>query len=94
MDGLTRGFVKSDPGMVQALSGELGTQDATPIFVVGLPRSGSSLIEQIIASHPKAFGAGALPGFLCTAHGISYVAEALVSTGGHRVLLQLMLTVR
>jgi hypothetical protein len=28
------------------------------IFVVGMPRSGTSLIEQIIASHPQAYGAG------------------------------------
>jgi tetratricopeptide (TPR) repeat protein len=29
-----------------------------PVFVVGMPRSGSSLIEQIIASHPNARGVG------------------------------------
>jgi tetratricopeptide (TPR) repeat protein len=29
-----------------------------PIFIVGMPRSGSSLIEQILASHPQVFGAG------------------------------------
>jgi len=31
-----------------------------PVFVVGMPRSGTSLIEQIIASHPTAVGAGEL----------------------------------
>ncbi|MGA8146136.1 MAG: tetratricopeptide repeat protein [Gallionellaceae bacterium] len=31
-----------------------------PVLVVGMPRSGTSLIEQIIASHPQAFGAGEL----------------------------------
>lgn len=31
-----------------------------PIFVVGMPRSGTSLAEQIIASHPSARGAGEL----------------------------------
>jgi tetratricopeptide (TPR) repeat protein len=31
-----------------------------PVLVVGMPRSGTSLIEQIIASHPCAFGAGEL----------------------------------
>ncbi len=31
-----------------------------PVFVVGMPRSGTSLAEQIIASHPAAMGAGEL----------------------------------
>ena len=31
-----------------------------PVLIVGMPRSGTSLIEQIIASHPAAFGAGEL----------------------------------
>src|SRR5262249_39335589 len=31
-----------------------------PVFVVGLPRSGTSLVEQILASHPHVFGAGEL----------------------------------
>lgn len=31
-----------------------------PIFVLGMPRSGTSLVEQIIASHPAVFGAGEL----------------------------------
>ncbi|MCT4683228.1 MAG: sulfotransferase [Roseicyclus sp.] len=34
-----------------------------PVFVTGLPRSGTTLIEQIIASHPKVTGAGELPLF-------------------------------
>jgi tetratricopeptide (TPR) repeat protein len=32
-----------------------------PIFVVGMPRSGTTLAEQILASHPAVFGAGELP---------------------------------
>ena len=31
-----------------------------PIFIVGMPRSGTSLVEQILASHPAVFGAGEL----------------------------------
>ncbi len=31
---------------------------ARPIFILGMPRSGSSLIEQILASHPDVYGAG------------------------------------
>jgi hypothetical protein len=32
--------------------------DATPIFIVGMPRSGTTLAEQIIGAHAQAFGAG------------------------------------
>ncbi len=31
-----------------------------PIFIVGMPRSGTTLAEQILASHPSVFGAGEL----------------------------------
>lgn len=37
-----------------------GSPDKTPIFIVGMPRSGSSLIEQILATHSKVYGAGEL----------------------------------
>ncbi|CDX31381.1 Sulfotransferase [Mesorhizobium sp. SOD10] len=37
-----------------------GISDDTPIFVVGMPRSGTTLVEQIIASHPQVLGAGEL----------------------------------
>jgi len=38
-----------------------GITDATPIFIVGLPRSGTTLIEQILSAHPDVAGAGELP---------------------------------
>ena len=34
--------------------------DDRPVFIVGMPRSGTSLVEQILASHPHVFGAGEL----------------------------------
>ncbi len=37
-----------------------GNQDSTPIFILGMPRSGTSLTEQILASHPDVFGASEL----------------------------------
>jgi tetratricopeptide (TPR) repeat protein len=37
-----------------------GNPSRQPIFVVGLPRSGTTLTEQIIAAHPQCFGAGEL----------------------------------
>jgi len=39
----------------------LGNPDPAPIFVVGLPRSGSTLIEQILASHSLVEGTSELP---------------------------------
>jgi tetratricopeptide (TPR) repeat protein len=36
-------------------------RDPAPVFIVGMPRSGTTLAEQIIASHPQAFGAGERP---------------------------------
>jgi tetratricopeptide (TPR) repeat protein len=32
-----------------------------PVFIVGMPRSGSTLVEQIIHAHPRARGAGEIP---------------------------------
>ncbi len=38
-----------------------GDESAAPIFIVGLPRSGSTLIEQILASHSQVEGTAELP---------------------------------
>jgi len=37
-----------------------GNPSQVPIFVLGMPRSGTTLTEQIIASHPDVYGAGEL----------------------------------
>jgi tetratricopeptide (TPR) repeat protein len=37
-----------------------GTSSETPIFIVGMPRTGSTLVEQILATDPKVFAAGEL----------------------------------
>ena len=37
---------------------ESGHKSRVPIFILGMPRSGSSLIEQILASHPSVHGSG------------------------------------
>ena len=38
-----------------------GLDTEVPVFVVGMPRSGTTLLEQILGSHPRMFGAGELP---------------------------------
>ncbi len=37
-----------------------GSGSELPVFIIGMPRSGTSLTEQILASHPAVFGAGEL----------------------------------
>ena len=50
-----------------------GAQAEDPIFIVGLPRSGSTLIEQILASHPLVEGTMELPqiGLIAAGLGVS-----------------------
>ena len=48
------------PTFFEAHAG-VGRQDPDPIFVVGLPRAGSTLVEQILASHSQVEGTTELP---------------------------------
>jgi tetratricopeptide (TPR) repeat protein len=43
---------------------------SVPIFIVGMPRSGSTLVEQILASHPRVFGGDELTYFRGALSGI------------------------
>jgi tetratricopeptide (TPR) repeat protein len=47
-----------------ASRGLAGSPDAAPIFIVGLPRSGSTLVEQVLASHSRVEGTMELPHIL------------------------------
>jgi tetratricopeptide (TPR) repeat protein len=40
---------------------DLGDKSTIPVFIVGMPRSGTTLVEQVLASHPEVFGAGERP---------------------------------
>jgi len=47
------------PALLKSKAG-LGNPSDVPVFIVGMPRSGTTLTEQICASHPAVFGAGEL----------------------------------
>ncbi len=66
-EAITLGLFAQLPGFFPArtLRAKHGLGDASdaPVFVIGMPRSGSTLIEQILASHPAVFGLGECPDF-------------------------------
>lgn len=66
-DLVTR-LITSFSGDFFSKTSSLGHSDYAPLFIVGMPRSGTTLIEQILASHPKVFGAGELPWFIKCAY--------------------------
>jgi tetratricopeptide (TPR) repeat protein len=41
-----------------SLATDWGNRSELPVFIVGMPRSGTTLVEQIAASHSRVFGAG------------------------------------
>jgi tetratricopeptide (TPR) repeat protein len=51
--------------------GNTGNRSNTPIFIVGLPRAGSTLLEQILASHSKVEGTMELPDIISIARRLS-----------------------
>jgi hypothetical protein len=56
------------PDLLRAKSGA-GNGTRRPIFILGMMRSGSTLVEQILASHPTVHAAGELPAFIRIASG-------------------------
>jgi Flp pilus assembly protein TadD len=48
--------------LIEAKSGH-GDPSSVPIFVLGMPRSGTTLVEQILSSHPMVYGGGELTAF-------------------------------
>lgn len=55
------------PGFLASRRGR-GSAAADPIFIVGLPRSGSTLVEQILSSHPAVEGTMELPEVIALTH--------------------------
>ena len=63
-------FIKAFSREFLAERSGAGCQRPDPIFIVGLPRSGSTLLEQILASHPDVEGTHELPDLSRTARSI------------------------
>jgi tetratricopeptide (TPR) repeat protein len=45
---------------IESAAAKIGNLSELPVFIVGMPRSGTTLVEQICASHSRVFGAGEL----------------------------------
>lgn len=60
---------------------DAGDPSERPVFIVGMPRSGTTLTEQIISSHPQVFGAGELAKMneILSTH-----TQALMQAGGRK----------
>ena len=52
-------IASQDTAALESVCGK-GDLSERPVFIVGMPRSGTSLVEQILASHPDVYGAGEL----------------------------------
>lgn len=59
-DDIIRVFSKETVARLRGV----GNLSHTPIFILGMPRSGTTLTEQILSSHPEVYGAGELPDML------------------------------
>ncbi len=61
-----------------------GAGDASerPVFIIGMPRSGTTLVEQILASHPAVLGAGELPNLAAAADRIGKFPEVFSELSG------------
>jgi tetratricopeptide (TPR) repeat protein len=56
---INRLIARCSPDLI-GRAAQLGGGDATPILIIGMPRSGTTLVEQIVSSHPEVRGAGEL----------------------------------
>ncbi|MGA7712267.1 MAG: sulfotransferase [Rhizomicrobium sp.] len=72
--GLTRAIANAFTANVFEGKRGMGHPSELPVFVIGMPRSGTTLVEQILASHPEVFGAGELK-YLHKLIGYGYAGE-------------------
>jgi tetratricopeptide (TPR) repeat protein len=66
----------------------LGDPSEVPVFILGMPRSGTTLVEQILASHPRVFGAGEmfhLPELISAGHAGARFPSGFSSLSGEQL---------
>ncbi|HZD48775.1 MAG TPA: sulfotransferase [Silvibacterium sp.] len=56
---IDRLIARSTPELI-ARAPDPGSDDATPVLIIGMPRSGTTLVEQIVSVHPEAGAGGEL----------------------------------
>ena len=62
-----------------------GSQSTLPVFIIGMPRSGTSLVEQILSAHPLMHGAGELRLMLELASSLKQDSTAPTNSHAQRV---------
>jgi len=74
-DGMFRALIKQYSAEAVRKLPQSSNSSSNVIFIIGMPRSGTSLAEQILASHPEVYGAGEL-------RNINYMVDNLPQTLG------------
>lgn len=69
------------PEIIKNLDG-CGFESDKSVFIVGMPRSGTTLTEQIISSHPDVFGAGELPDVLRAKRRVGIITPETLKEAG------------
>jgi tetratricopeptide (TPR) repeat protein len=76
---VTRNLIEHLDGAFAARAEAVGIPEAGPIFVCGMPRSGTTLIETMLAAHPEVAAGGEM----------RYIHDRLLARLGHQRMLQL-----
>lgn len=79
MDGAHRRRLSPEPHDRLHATGE---PSALPVFIVGMPRSGTTLIEQIVSSHPQVTGAGELSALRLVVEGSGLFPDGMQGLAG------------
>ena len=77
----TSELIKAFPPEVLSRSPDLATDSDMPVFVVGMPRAGTTLVERMLAAHSQAHGAGELQDLFVARHNLPHLVEGWAYPG-------------